>query len=148
MSGMVIFLFILAGACLWTGQQHPKTDTVPVTCSESLVSGQNMIVNETQNNATICAGRNVSVTIRLTDSTRNGHTWNMKASPGLMIADHGLTWFRENGTQTTSFIEHGYDEWLVTTNEPGIQTIQVSLLRLGDEMNNPLETYNLTIVVE
>ena len=145
--GFVILSIIIGSGCLWAGSQHPKADTAPVTCSESLASGQNMIVNETQNNAKICSGRNVSVTIRLTDSTRNGHTWNMKASPGLLIADHGLTWVRENGTLPTSFIEHGYDEWLVTTNEPGIQTIQVSLHSLGEETENPLETYNLTIVV-
>jgi hypothetical protein len=71
----------------------------------------------------------------------------MNASPGLQISDHGLIWFREKGTPPTSSIEHGYDEWLVTMNEPGIQTIQVSLHSLGEETENPLETYNLTIVV-
>jgi len=147
-SGAVILVIIIGAGCLGTNPHHPIADAAPVTCSESLVSGQNMIVNETQNNAAICASPNSSLTIRLIDSTRNGHKWTMTASPGLQIADHGLTWFKETGTSPTSFIEHGYDEWLVTMNEPGIQTIQVSLHRLGEEMGNPLEMYNLTIVVK
>ena len=146
--GMVILMVTLAAGCLGPEQRHPKTDAAPVICSESLVSGQNMIVNETQNNATICASPNSSLTIRLADSTRNGNTWTMNASPGLQISDHGLTWFREKGTSPTSSIEHGYDEWGVTTNETGIQTINANLRYLGEDMNSSLETYNLTIVVK
>ena len=145
---MVILMIALAAGCLGTSQRHPIADAAPITCSKALVSGQNMIVNETQNNATICASPNSSLTIRLADSTMSGTTWTMNASPGLQIADHGLTWFREKGSPPTSSIEHGYDEWLATMNEPGIQTIQVSLHRFDDEMGNPLETYNLTIVVK
>jgi predicted secreted protein len=146
--GLVILMVTLTAGCLGTGQRHPEMDTAPVTCSVSLVSGQNMIVNETQNNATICARPNSSLTIRLVDTTMSGTTWKMNASPGLQIADHGLTWFREKGSLPTSSIEHGYDEWGVTTNETGIQTINANLRYLGEDMNSSLETYNLTIVVK
>jgi predicted secreted protein len=137
----------MAAGCLGTNPHHPTADAAPVTCSASVVPGQNMIINETQNNATICANLNSSLTIKLADSTRNGNTWTMNASPGLLIADHGLTWFREKGTPPSSSIEHGYDEWGVTMNETGIQTINANLRYPGEDMNSSLETDNLTIVV-
>ena len=53
--GAVILMMILVAGCLGSDTQNPKAGAGSIQCSESVGSGQNMIINETQSNATICA---------------------------------------------------------------------------------------------
>jgi predicted secreted protein len=147
-GGAIILLVILGGGCLGTDQQHPKAGVASVKCSESLISGQNMTINETQNNATICAKLNSSLTIRLIDHSRTGWEWFVTASPGLEISDEGVTWYDQVGIPPTSLIEYGIHEWNVTMNDTGVQTIKAILRFPGIDRQRDESTFNLTIVVE
>ena len=141
-------MVILGVGCLGTDQQHPKAGVASVKCSESLISGQNMTINETQNNATICAKLNSSLIIELTDWERTGWEWSVTSSPGLQITDEGTTWY-ENGTPTTiSGLGRGIHEWNVTMNDTGVQTIKAILRFPGTDRRRDESTFNLTIVVE
>lgn len=144
----VIFLVILGVGCLGRGQQPGHPDTISVKCPVSLESGQNLIINETQNNATICAGLNSSILIRLPDVSRTGHTWIITESPGLRIYDEGVTWYDEKGTPPISLIEYGIHEWNVTTKETGVQSIKAILRFSGTENISTERTFNLTIIVK
>jgi hypothetical protein len=66
-STAIIPMVLLGAGCLGSGQQHPASSAEAVQCTESLLSGQNMRVNETQDGATICAPLNSTFTLELTD---------------------------------------------------------------------------------
>ena len=83
-----------------TVQQNLTVAHVVVPCSATLGPGQNMTINETQDNAEICAKPGSSLTLELTDYSLLGQQWIMNASPGLQITDEGMTyyWYDMNGT--------------------------------------------------
>ena len=58
MSGVIIFLIILGAGCLTVDKLNQTANVKPVKCLVSLEPGTNLLVNETQNNATICARMN------------------------------------------------------------------------------------------
>ncbi len=109
-----------------------------------------MIINETQNNATICAGLNSSLIIHLMDSSRTGREWSVTGSPGLQIVDNGVTWYDEPGVPPESLIEFGIHQWNVTMVNTGIQTVNGVLqfpVGNGPGPTNK-QTFNLIIVVK
>jgi predicted secreted protein len=148
MSGVVIFMVLLVVGCLGPDQQPLRADAASIKCSESVMSGQIMTVNETENNATICARLNSSIMIKLSDASRTGYEWSITTSPGLQISDEGVTWYDEIGIPPTSLIEYGVHEWNVTMNSTGIQTIKAILRFPGREITGDEKKFNLTIVVE
>jgi predicted secreted protein len=114
-----------------------------------------MTINETQNNAIICAKLNSTITIELTDASLLGERWIMNASPGLRITDEGTTfyWYYMNGTPVTdktymgSTKGHGIDRWNVTMTNTGIQTVNGTLQFYASNEPRNLKTLNWTIVV-
>jgi hypothetical protein len=130
-------------------------------CSESLMPGQNMIINETQSNATICAKLNSSLSIMLGDYTRTGFNWAITGTPGLKITDEGFIfyWYYPNWTPMTTLeasnytgpsIQTSVNEWNVTMVNTGIQTMKGVLIFPGAPPSAPINdrVFNLTIVVE
>lgn len=146
---VIFFTSILWAGCLGSSQQPPKMDITQIKCSQLLEPGQNLIINETQNNSTICAKRNSMVTIRLNDASRLGNEWVMTATPGLQVSDEGVTWFSEPDIPPGSLIEYGIHEWNVTVKDNGLQSINASLLFYGGKYTQEfVETFNLTIFAE
>ena len=147
--GMVILAIILGMGCLGSDQQHPQLDAASVNCSESLGSGQNMIINETQNSARICVKQNSSLTIELIDASRTGWEWSVTTSPGLKVSDEGVTWY-ENGIPTVvPGAGRGIHRWNVTMVNTGIQTVNGVLRFQGGNGPGPgnKQPFNLIIVV-
>jgi predicted secreted protein len=162
MIGTVILIVLVAG-CLGSNEQNPNVENASVHCSASLVPGQNMTINETQNNATICAKLNRTFTLELSDASLLGDQWIMNASPGLQITDEGMTyyWYYMNGTLLTTssmpgmngsmytgpVMGHCIDRWNVTMTNTGIQTINATLQFYATNEPRNLKTFNWTIVV-
>lgn len=144
-----------------TVQQNLTVAHVTGPCSATLVPGQNMTINETQDNAEICAKPGSSLTLELTDFSTTGSKWIINASPGLQITDEGMThyWYDGNGTLlfTTSGSPYpgrsgaaegqGIDRWNITMTQTGIQTINGNLQRYISPELGTLKTLNWTIVV-
>jgi predicted secreted protein len=144
---LVMVAVLLAAGCLGTDQYHPKTDAIPVQCSESQVLGQDMIVNETQNNAIICASPNSSLTIELIDASRLGGEWSVTTSPGLQVSDEGITWY-ENGIPTVvPGAGRGIHKWNVRMNGSGLQKIKAVQKFPGREPSGSGQMFDLTIVI-
>jgi len=146
-SWVIILMMMFGAGCLGTDQHPLKTDVAPVQCSEYSVAGHDMIINETQNNATICASLNSTVIVQLKDSSRTGREWFVTASPGLQIEDNGVTWYDEPGVPPVSLIEFGIHQWNVTMKDKGVQKIQAVLKFPGREVSGSGQTFDLTIVV-
>lgn len=149
-SGVVILIVLLGTGCLGSDQQHPQLDAASVKCSELLGSGQNMIINETQNNARICVKQNSSLTIELIDASRLGGEWSVTTSPGLQVSDEGVTWY-ENGIPTiVPGAGRGIHRWNVIMVNTGVQTVNGVLQFQGG--NGPgssnKQPFNLIIVVK
>jgi predicted secreted protein len=150
-----------------TVQQNLTVAHVVGPCSATLVPGQNMTINETQDNAEICAKPGSSLTIELTDASQTGFRWIINASPGLQITNEGLTyyWYYMNGTFLTTsdapgrmpvmdnppdmnqVYGQGIDRWNVTMTQTGIQTINGNLQWYISPELRTLKTFNWTIVV-
>lgn len=153
--GTVILLVVLSAGCLGSTVQKP-----PVSCSVTLVPGQNMTINETQNNAVICAKPGSSLTLEVPDVGLTFREWIINVSPGLQITDEGLTyyWYAMNGTFLTTsnapasdmygvYTGHGIHSWNVTMTQTGVQTITGILQPLPPGSTPPQKTLNWTIVV-
>lgn len=148
MLGAVIFMVILLVGCLGLNQQNPKDNVASAKCLGTSVFGENMTVDEMQNNTTICAKLNSSLTIRLNENSRTGNQWHMTASPGLQISDGGVIWYDEKGIPTTAFPGiKGVHEWNVTMINTGVQTVK-AILQRPEFITGYEPTFNLTIVVE
>lgn len=155
-AGAVILMVVLSAGCLGSAVQKP-----PVPCSVTLVPGQNLTINETQDNAIICAKPGSTFTLELNDSSQVGNQWIINASPGLQIGQEGMTYYfyDMNGkflstsnspvpdTWAWAYIERGVDWWNVTMTNTGIQTINGSLQRYIQPEPRTLKTLNWTIVV-
>lgn len=147
---LVMGAVLLAAGCLGSDPQQPQLDAASVKCSESLGSAQNMIINETQNNARICFKQNSSLTIELIDASRLGGEWSVTTSPGLQVSDEGVTWY-ENGIPTVvPGAGRGIHKWNVTMVNTGIQTVNGVLQFQGGNGPGPSnkQPFNLIIVVE
>ncbi len=107
-----------------------------------------MIINETQNNAVICAEMNSSFIIELTAGfSRLGGVWAIKASPGLQILDESSIWYDDNGSPTARpGMGRGVDRWNFTINESGLQTIHADLQFPGRKTS--VLPFDLKIVVK
>lgn len=145
--GMLTLSAIPGAGCLGFSQQAAQPEITPLNCTVSLVPGQTLIINETQNNATICAGPNNSILIRLPDVSRTGHTWVMTGTPGLEISDEGVTLYREKGIPPVSMIEYGVHEWNVTTKATSVQSLKATIRFSGVESISSERTFNVTFVV-
>ena len=144
----VILAAMFGAGCLSTDQHQLTTDSTPVQCSASPVSVEDMIINETQNNAKICTRLNSSLTLRLTDWSRTGREWNVTSTPGLGISDEGSVWYDENGAPTNiPGLGRGIHTWTVRMNSSGVQKIQAALQFPGRDISGPGERFDLTIFV-
>lgn len=145
LSGAVILIAVFGAGCFMP--EKNQTIGAPAQCSESLVTGQNMVINETQNNATICATLNSSVTIRLTDWSRTGGEWIVSPTPGLRISDKGTIWYDEKGMPTNiPGLGKGIHSWEVTMSSTGVQKIHAVLRFLGRENSDSEQSFTLTII--
>jgi predicted secreted protein len=149
-STAIILTVLLGAGCIGSGQQHPSTSAEAVQCTESLLLGQNMTTNETQDGATICAQPNSTLTLELPDASRVGAGWSVTASAGLSVSDERTTWIEDNGTATTMIpgLGQGIDIWTVTATNSGVQSLQAILQNPAVGRIGPMQTFNLTIVVE
>ena len=146
--GAILLMVLLPVGCLGSGQQHPASSAEAVQCTESLLPGQNMTVNETQDGATICAPLNSTFTLELTDASRVGAEWSVTASAGLSVSDERTTWILDNGTATTvPGLGQGTDIWTVTTTTSGVQSMQAILQNPAAGRTSPMQTFNLTVFV-
>jgi len=185
--GMVLLIVVLSVGCLGSDGQKPDlnnasvqpspslspvqtvTETVTIQqnltvapvvgpCSATLVPGQNVTINETQDGTTICAKPGSSLTLELVDASRTGHQWIMNASPGLQITDEGVTLYHYymNGTPLTEEaaetyngpgMERGIDRWNVSMTNTGVQTINANLQFYITNEPRTEKTLNWTIVV-
>jgi predicted secreted protein len=147
LSGTVILIAVFGAGCLIS--EKNQISEVPAQCSESLITGQNMAINETQNNTTICATVNSSVTMRLTDWSRTGGKWIVSATPDLRISDKGIIWYDEKGMPTNiPGLGKGIHTWEVTMNSTGVQKIHAVVTFPGRGSSGPEQTFDVTIIVE
>ena len=147
--GAILLIVLLPVGCLGSGQQYPAPSAEAVQCTESLLPGQNMKVNETQDGATICAPLNSTFTLELTDASRVGAEWSVTASAGFFVSDERTTWILDNGTATTvPGIGQGTDIWMATATNSGVQSLQTILQNPAARRTSPMQTFNLTVVVE
>ena len=146
--GALLLIVLLPVGCLGSGQQHPASSAEAVQCTESLLPGQNMTVNETQNGAVICVQPNSTLTLELSDASRVGAEWSVTASGGLSVSDERTTWIMDNGTATTvPGLGQGTDIWTVTATNSGVQSLQANLQNPVTGRTSPIQTFNLTVVV-
>ena len=137
-STAIILTVLLGAGCLGSGQQRPASSAEAVQCTESLLPGQNMTINETQDGATICAPLNSTFTLELTDASRVGAEWSVTASAGLCVSDERTTWILNNGTATTvPGLGQGTDIWTVTTTTSGVQSLAGDSPEPGSRADKP-----------
>jgi predicted secreted protein len=151
-SGLIRILAVFLVAVTVTGclgiNQDNQTYATPAHCTVYQESAQNVIINETWNNATICAGLNSSLTIGLKENSRTGNQWYMSATPGLQVSDTGVIWYDEKGIPDPMKPGiNGIHEWTITPEEPGLQKVKAILQRPERSFGSE-PTFYLTIVVK
>jgi predicted secreted protein len=143
--GMLVFMIVIPAGCI--AQDHSINNRVSAQCEGMSSNGENVTLNEMQNNSTICAMSNSSFKLHLKENSRTGYQWKIGSSPGLEVVDEGVTWFNGNGTPTTIPGIQGVHSWSIAANGTGIQTIK-GVLRRPESSSGFEQLFNLIIIVE
>jgi len=124
------------------GQRELITPTS--ICMQLSMSSGSVIIDEQQNNSIVCLPNGSNFTLKLTDYSRLGVSWNLTMSPGLKVTNYDLHWVNDKGDTVPAGTGYqGWELWDITIMNSGNQTIY------GDTMGaSPLKKiFNLTILV-
>ncbi|HII99492.1 MAG TPA: hypothetical protein HA272_09640 [Methanoregula sp.] len=145
-----VCVFIISAGCIDFDRHSDQPMDTIATCSESLISGEDMILNETQNNTIVCLKNGSSFTLQLNERTRVGHAWNLSGSQSLEIRDNGISWFDESGNKTSLRAGPGKEvhEWTITAQKIGVISLKGYEKYFSGEITGNEKVFNLTIVVE
>ena len=147
MRGMVIFSLgvcclcaaVFAG-CI-SGPVNPEPSTTP---TETAIPVGHLVVNETQNNATVYMSTGTILTVKLAENPTTGFRWNLTTTPGLRIVKDEYIPDEPSGKVPGS---GGIRVWDISTELTGSQQIQAKYTRSGERIALDETTFSMTIVV-
>ena len=80
--GIICLIAVVFSGCIGSG---PGNQTVSPTPVETPVLVGHLVVNESQNTATVYMNRSSLITVRLAENPSTGFQWNLTTTPGLSL---------------------------------------------------------------
>jgi inhibitor of cysteine peptidase len=134
-------LFAVAFAGCVSRPETPLPSPVP---AGTPVPVGHLVVNESQNTATVYMNRSNLVTIKLAENPTTGFRWNMTTTSGLRIVKDDYVPADTAGTMVGS---GGTHIWDISTEMIGEQKITAVYKRSGEPITGNESTFSMTIVV-
>jgi len=104
----------------------------------------NLVVNESQNTATVYMNQSKIITVRLAENPTTGFQWNLTATPGLRIINNQYVPSDTSGKMVGS---GGTHVWDISTEMPGQQEIQAVYKRSWEPTTGNESTFSMKIIV-
>ena len=139
--GIICFIAVAFSGCVGSG---PGNQTVSPTPTETPVQVGHLIVNESQNTATVYMNRSSLITVRLAENPSTGFQWNLTTTPGLSIIKDEYVPTDTSGKLVGSGGTHIWDISTVTIGE---QKIQAIYKRSWEPTTGNESTFSMAVVV-
>ena len=139
--GIICLIAVAFSGCVGSG---PGNQTVSPTPTETPAQAGNLVVNESQNTATVYMNQSKLITVRLTENPTTGFQWNLTTTPGLRIVKDEYIPSDTSGKMVGS---GGTHIWDISTEMLGQQEINAIYKRSWEPTTGNESTFSMTIVV-
>jgi inhibitor of cysteine peptidase len=145
----IMIIFSLGICCLCavafagcvSGPVNPAPSPTPVGTA---IPVGNLVVNETQNNATVYMNKGTIITVKLAENPTTGFQWNLTTTPGLRIVKDEYIPDDPSGNLVGS---GGTHVWDISTEITGDQEIQAEYTRSWERISVNESLFSMTVVV-
>jgi inhibitor of cysteine peptidase len=139
--GIICLIAVAFSGCVGSG---PGNQTVSPKPTETPAQAGNLVVNESQNTATVYMNQSKLITVRLTENPTTGFQWNLTTTPGLRIVKDEYIPSDTSGKMVGS---GGTHVWDISTEMLGQQEIRAIYKRSWEPTTGNESTFSMTIVV-
>jgi inhibitor of cysteine peptidase len=139
--GIICLITVAFSGCVGSG---PGNQVVSPTPTETAVQVGHLVVNESQNTATVYMNRSSLITVRLAENPTTGYQWNLTTTPGLSIIKDEYVPTDTSGKMVGSGGTHIWDISTVTIGE---QKIQAIYKRSWEPTTGNESTFSMAVVV-
>jgi inhibitor of cysteine peptidase len=139
--GIICLITVAFSGCVGSG---PENQALSPTPSETAVQVGHLVVNETQNTATVYMNRSSLITVRLAENPSTGFQWNLTTTPGLRIIKDDYVPSDTSGKLVGS---GGIHVWDISTDTIGVQEIHAVYKRSWEPTTGNESTFSMTVVI-
>ena len=139
--GIICLIAVLFSGCIASG---PQNQTASPTPTGTAVPVGHLVVNESQNSATVSMNRSNLITVKLAENPSTGFQWNLTTTPGLRIIKDEYVPADTSGRVVGSGGTHSWD---ISTEMLGQQEINAVYKRSWEPTNGNESTFWMKIVV-
>jgi inhibitor of cysteine peptidase len=139
--GICCLIAVAFSGCVGTGPENPGVSPLP---TETAVQVGHLVVNETQNTATVYVNRSDLITVRLAENPSTGFQWNLTTTPGLTITRDEYVPDDTSGKLVGS---GGTHTWDISAEMIGQQKINAVYKRSWEPLTGNETTFSMTMVV-
>lgn len=138
--GIVCLFAVVSTGCVGNGPGN-QTAVIP---TETAVQVGNIVVNESQNTATVYMNTSRIITVKLSENPTTGYQWNLTATPGLRIIKDTYIPSDSSGKLVGS---GGTRTWDISTEVTGEQKINAVYKRSWEQTAGNETTFQMTVMV-
>jgi len=139
--GIICLIAVAFSGCVGS---NPGNQTPSPTPTETAVQVGHLVVNESQNTATVYMNRSSLITVRLAENPSTGFQWNLTTTAGLRITKDEYLPTDTSGKLVGS---GGIHTWDISTDMIGEQKIQAIYKRSWEPTTGNESTFSMTVVV-
>ncbi|HUH79096.1 MAG TPA: protease inhibitor I42 family protein [Methanoregula sp.] len=148
---IVCFAAVAVAGCLGTGPETPSSPASPqqtavpsASLSGTPAQAGHLVINESQNNATVPVNRMDIITVQLAENPTTGYRWNLTATPGLNVTSDTYVPSDTTGTLVGS---GGTRIWDITPTAPGEQHVSAVYQRSWEPLTGNETAFAITVIV-
>ena len=139
--GIICLIAVIFSGCIGTS---PQNQTVSPTPTGTAIPVGHLVVDESQNSATVYMNRSNLITVNLAENPSTGFKWNLTTTPGLRIIRDEYVPADTSGKVVGSGGTHSWD---ISTELLGEQEINAVYKRSWEPTTGNESTFSMKIVV-
>ena len=139
--GIICLIAVVFSGCIGTG---PQNQTVSPTPTGTAIKVGHLVVDESQNSATVYMNKSNLITVNLAENPSTGFQWNLTTTPGLRVIRDEYVPDDTSGKVVGS---GGTHTWDISTEIPGEQEINAVYKRSWEATTGNESTFFMKIVV-
>lgn len=144
----IVGMFSLGMCCLiavaFSGCVGPGPGNQTLSPTQTAVPVGHLVVNESQNTATVSMNQSNIITVRLAENPTTGFQWNLTTTPGLRVVRDEYVPSDTSGKMVGS---GGTRVWDISTEAIGEQQIHAVYKRSWEPATGNESAFSMTIVV-
>jgi len=141
--GILCLVVLVVAGCIGTGPKDPQGQA-PTPIGTPVMVGH-IVVNESQNGATVYVNRTADITLKLYENPTTGYQWNMTVTPGLVITNDTYIPSDTTGKLVGS---GGTRVWEINAAGTGTQTISAVYMRSWEPVTGNETAFLMTVIVQ